>query len=540
MMTAERNEVNISLAAPNPIPPANLSSVLRYWAEHAPQRPCLAFWASDSKITRLRYGDFYARVQRVAEGLNALGLRPGDRCVIHLENSVAFMLAFWACHELQAIAVPTVVAAAEDELRFILGHCEPALVFVGTSDIGKVTRACSRLSSRPTIVVDSPETEDPSLHPMDDLPGSSQYVAGGEPTDVACILYTSGATARPKGVMLSHAGSLFAGETLGQHLRIRPDDRVLTCLPLFHVNGLYLQMLPTLMAGAELILTPRFSVSQYWRWVNTFDVTVAHLVAGPIRLLVDREPSALDRAHRLRVMTFGLPLDDQEICQFEERFGVPLSMGWGLTESCCGGTHMPLYAGRRPGYQAIGRAELGWEVRVVGEAGDELPRGAIGELVIRSRGLMLGYYQDPIGTAAALRDGWLLTGDLGFADDENYFHFAARKKDMLKTDGENVAASDVERVLNEHAAVVESAVVGFPDRIRGEVGYAFVVVDPQLNLDLKELSAFCQARLPKFKVPVEFEIRSSLPKTSIGKVAKGRLLAKTDPRASMMSDTDIA
>jgi crotonobetaine/carnitine-CoA ligase len=344
-------------------------------------------------------------------------------------------------------------------------------------------------------------------------------VAGEE----AIVLYTSGSTARPKGVVLGHRGTLFTGESYAQHFRLQPADRVLTCMPLFHVSGLFLQMLPVAMTGATLVLAPKFSLSSYWRWVREHGITVGHLPNGPLRLLGMQEPAASDRAHRLRLMTQALPLDTDEMVAFERRFGAPLGMVWGMTESSGGGTFMPPHFNHRPEYQAIGPAMLGWQVRVIDEAGAELPVGEPGELTIRAPGLMLRYLDDPGTTADALRDGWLHTGDIGYVDGDGCLHFVERKKDMIKRSGENVAAGEIERVIGEHPGVRTCAVVGVPDPLRGEAIVAFVVPEPGAAIDADGIVAFCADRLAWFKVPQHVEVRQGLPLTSIGKVQKGTL-----------------
>lgn len=346
------------------------------------------------------------------------------------------------------------------------------------------------------------------------------------------ILYTSGTTSRPKGVMLGAAGSLYTATSYANQLRLRGDDTVLTCMPLFHVNGMFLQLASTLVAGARFVLAERFSVSRYWSWLSDHEVTVAHLVAGPIRLLLEATPEP--PSHRLRTMSFGLPLADAEIAEFEARFGIPLRMVWGSTETCCGGTMMPLDFGARPGLQQIGPAMAGWEVRAVREDFSTCAPGEVGELVVRSPGVMLGYHRDPEASAECLREGWVRTGDLGRRDEDGYFEFVDRIKDMLKPGGENVAASEVERVLLAAPGVRECAVVGVPDPVRTELVVAVVVADPGAPPTAAELTAHCRERLAAFKVPAAVEFRDSLPKTSIGKVRKGELrgeLAHLSPRS---------
>lgn len=496
-----------------------LRDVLAYQAQAAGDRSFLQFCEFDGAVQAFTYAHFHDRVRRLATGLRELGLRPQDRCLLALPNSVAFMLAFWAAQEVGAVAVPTVAGAASDELAYLVGHCEPWGVVTDVDGLAAVSDALEG-SARPVVVAGGEGAGGPDL---DALIGAHEPSARGQDaSETAMLLYTSGTTARPKGVLLSHAACLFAAESNAQHLRLQPADRTLTCLPLFHVNGALLQMLPVALTGAALVLTPRFSVSRYWGWVARFDISMAHLVAGPVRLLLSDAAPAPDD-HTVRAMTFGLPLTDAEIERFERRFGIPLIMAWGLTESCAGGTLMPMYSGRRPGHQAIGVPLHGWDLRVFDDDDRELLAGEVGELVIRSPGIMSGYYRDPDATAEALRNGWLHTGDLGYAEPDGHLRFHGRKKDMIKPSGENVAASEVERVLADHPAVQECAVIGVPDPVRSEAVKAYVVCRPGETAGEDELIVFCAERLSAFKVPTKWELVSELPKTSIGKVNKGLL-----------------
>lgn len=502
-----------------------IRDILRTGADLQPSRSFAACVDMNGEVCTFTTTEFYDHVTRHAAALGELGLRPGDKCVIHLPNGPEFLFAFWALQELNVIAVPTINEYAADELEYVVNHCGAWGVITDTSGAEKAVKERRTQGAAKVIVTGSKATQANTIA-LDELlaarpdPGYS-HSCDGAAHDEAMILYTSGTTARPKGVVLTHESSLFAADSNARHLRLQPTDRVLTCMPLFHVNAMFLQMLPAAVTGSFFVLTPKFSVSRYWDWVRDYKITVAHLVAGPIRMLAAQPPAGEDTDHFLRVMTFGLPLSKKEIVAFEQRFGVPLSMAWGLTESSSTATHMPLYLGRRPDFQSIGSALPGWRIKVWDENDGEVDAGVVGELVIRSPGVMKGYYLDPKSTTAALRGGWLHTGDLGFVDDEGYFHFVDRKKDMIKTSGENVAASEVERVMVNHPMVEECAVIGIPDTMRGEIVKAVVV--PSGVIGTEELIAFCAAHLAAFKVPRVIEFATELPKTSIGKIQKGVL-----------------
>jgi carnitine-CoA ligase len=501
----------------------HLRDILRYRAAVDPTRTFLVYAESDEHAHSTTYGDFYDQVTALAGGLRGAGLEPGRRCAIHLPNSLEFVLAFWALQEAGAVAVPTITQYVAEELAYVVENSDAWGVITDNERLAKVTTVRSHRADLEVVVVGQAESGVRSLEELmhtetHDAPDDSELSAE------ALIIYTSGSTARPKGVRLTHRGSLFTAESYAQHFRLQQTDRILTFMPLFHVSGLFLQMLPVASTGATLILTPKFSLSRFWRWVRDFNITVVHMIAGPARLLLGATPTADDLHHTLRLMTLALPLASEDMVNFEARFGIKLCMVWGMTESSGGGTFMPPLLGHRPEYQVVGRQMLGWEVTAVDDEGADVGVGAPGELTIRSPGLMAGYVGDADSGASAIREGRLHTGDIGVIDDRGYVHFIDRKKDMLKPYGENVAASEVEATLLQHPAVAEAAVVGVPGHpLRGETIVAFVVGRPEQSVTPSDLVEHCATRLASFKIPSIIEVADELPKTSIGKVQKGEL-----------------
>jgi crotonobetaine/carnitine-CoA ligase len=499
----------------------DLPSILSYWADATPYADFLTFQGLDGGPTSWTYGQFRAAVAHLAELLRDSGLRPGDRCVVHTGNSRGFMSLFWAVQEVGAVIVPTIAQYSADELGFVIEDCNASVV-IATPDLADTALEAIGDSGRILLVeggVDADGRLALEHRQGDPLAGGR---GGDLPEEVALVLYTSGTTSRPKGVMLSHSGLLYTARTYAEHFRLQAGDRTLTCLPLFHANGLLLQMIPVALSGGSIVVTPRFSASQYWDWVDRFDVTVTHLVAGPIRLL--RGGAAEPDTSRVRLMSHGMPLTTDEIRGFEERFGIPLIMVWGSTETGCGGTLMPLDAERRPGHQNIGKAMPGWQVAVTDpDTGTDLPAGDLGELWVKSPGVMVGYLGRPETTEETLVDGWVRTGDLGWVDEAGYFHFVDRLKDMLKPSGENVAASEVERVIIDHPSVHKCAVVGLPDEVRMETVVAVVVPEEGADPTADEIRAHCGEHLASFKVPSRVEFRRELPETSIGKTRKAEL-----------------
>jgi crotonobetaine/carnitine-CoA ligase len=335
---------------------------------------------------------------------------------------------------------------------------------------------------------------------------------GGEferaPQELLAVLYTSGTTSKPKGVMVSHAAYLHCGEAVAQHVRLRPEDRNLIVLPLFHGNAQYYSTMSALVTGASIALAPRFSASRWSEQAALMRATVASLFAAPIRMILAAEPSQYDRKHKLRVTLFAQNVTQDQLDAFEERFGCPLAQLYGMTETVAPPTINPLYGERRN--MSIGRPTLDTRVRI--EDGQLVVAGEPGKT------LMSGYLDNPEATADVLRDGWLYTGDGVRADDDGFLYFVDRKKDLIKRAGENVSTVEVEQILDQHPAVYESAVVGLPDEMYDEIVAAFVV--PASDVSADELIAFCRDRLAKFKVPARIEFVDELPRTPVGKVQK--------------------
>jgi crotonobetaine/carnitine-CoA ligase len=281
-----------------------------------------------------------------------------------------------------------------------------------------------------------------------------------------------------------------------------------------------------LVTGASLALVPRFSASRWSEQAATLGATVASLFAAPMRMILAAAPSRYDRAHALRVGLFAQNLTSGQIRAFEERFGVPMAQLYGMTETVVPPTINPVYGDRRP--DSIGRPILGARLRVVDDAGRDVDPGVSGELLVGGEpgyDLMSCYLDAPDQTARVLRDGWLHTGDTVRADEDGYLYFVDRAKDLIKRAGENVATGEVERVIDEHPAVFESAVVGVPDDMYDEAVKAFVVLVPGAHLAADELRTWCAERLARFKVPEHVEMVAELPRTSVGKIQKHLLRA---------------
>jgi len=504
---------------------ATLPAAFAFRAADDPDQECLVDVRDGLPTRRWSYAELDRAIDEVAAGLASTGVGRGDRVVLRLRNTGEFVLALLGALRAGGIAVPTIRQYSPDELRFALEDSEASCLIFDDDERGPI----EAVVPAGVATFHAGEADEPGAA-LAELRGAAQR--GGEergverpPSDLdafedALIFYTSGTTSRPKGVVLSHGAILDAGLNNAEGWRLRASDRSYVVLPLFHCNALFMQLTPALLSGATAILGDRYSASRYLDECREHRVTLANLTAGAIRSLLAQPAGAGDRDHEIRLLTFGLPLHGEEIEAAEARYGFPVRMAYGLTETAAGGTRGPLHLDPRSGWQSLGPAQSGWDVAIADERGNFLAPGEVGEILLRGPGLMDRYWRQPELTAGALRAGWLRTGDLGSVDRSGFAHFHSREKDMLKPRGENVAASEIELALERHPAVVEAAVVGVFDPHHEERVVAVVAGGGCAD---EELSAHCGELLAPFKVPSQFVWVEELPKTSIGKINKGEV-----------------
>lgn len=342
--------------------------------------------------------------------------------------------------------------------------------------------------------------------------------------DAACVMYTSGTTGPSKGVIMPHAHVYLFGLGTVENMGLIESDRFYIVLPLFHANGMFMQLYATLITGAEAVLREKFSAGRWIHDVFDFDITITNSLGAVVSFVLSQEPSPLDRRHRLRAIGVApnLPeLDDQ----LRERFGIQEVFGmYGMTE-----VNIPLYtqAGDvRPG--SCGRVwDRYYELQIVDPETDlPVPAGDIGEIVVRSKlpfGFMAGYLNMPEKTVEAWRNFWFHTGDAARMDEDGYVYFVDRIKDCIRRRGENISSFEIEKVIGAHPGVVEVAAVAVESDIPGAEDEVKVVVVPAGDLDVEELREYCVRQLPRFAVPRYVEYLDSLPKTPTGKVRKTRL-----------------
>lgn len=493
-------------------------------AARRPEHPFLVF--GDAEVS---YADACRRIGRVAAGFARLGVGPGDRVACYLRNCPEFLWTWFAVNALGATLVPINTGFRVEEASYPVQHAGARWLVTGAEGF-EVTREVYRRSRTlaDLIVVGEGDWERGIAFAelADERP--LRLEGRATPDAIATIIYTSGTTGRPKGVMQPHRNYVLTGEGFRSWLDLGPEDRLMTPLPLFHINAQAYSTMGAIAAAATLVLLERFSASRFWQDARRYGATQANVIGSMLALLAKALPEPDERAHRLRVL-YGAPVPRDLFEPFERRFGVTLLEGYGLSE-CTFGTILPLRGLRKPGSMGLPRAlptrGITNQMKVVAPDGRECGSGEVGEIVIRTTVIMGGYYADPEATAQALRDGWLWTGDCGYRDADGYFYFVDRRKDVIRRRGENIASGEVETVLDAHPGVLESAVVGVPSVLSEDDVVAVVVPRSEAAPTEAELRAWCAQRLARFKVPARILFSEALPKTPTAKVQKDRLRAE--------------
>ncbi len=447
------------------------------------------------------YAELDGLANRAAHALRARGVGRGDRVTLACGNSVEYVVAAFGVLKAGGVLHPINPGLGAAELAYIVGHAAPRVLVADAASAPRMAEAGVPIVPAETLAEGGADA------PPDVVL---------EPDDLSTLLYTSGTTGRPKGVLFTHGRSGTSGPHFITALGLLPDDVILAVTPLFHGNA-WGAVVTALHAGATAAFPKSFHASAFWDLVHETGATVLFTLGTVLAMLLTRDPSPAERSHRLRVI-LGLgsaPIRDR----VRERFGVHDVL------ECFGSTDAGVVTieprGEPPRAGSCGPPVPGVSVRILDDAGQPVAPGATGEIAVESPARMAAYFKDPEATARALRDGWFLSGDLGFLDGDGWLHFVDRKRDVIRRGGENVSSVLVEKTLREHPAVAEAAVIGVPDPVLGQEIKAFVVPSGAVTVD--DLRAFAEARLARFQVPRLWELRESLPKTPTQRVEKYRL-----------------
>jgi len=504
-----------------------LPAVLREAAAAQPDKPCVRTVSGDG----LTYAEMLDLTERRAAGLTGLGVTKGDRVLLLMDNSIDMIACWFAINLIGAVEVPVNTANRGPSLVHAANNSGARVAIIDANYAGVLDEVADELETLTAVVIRGASDARPkdivvALEDLDRSPNGAQPVAVSH-RDPAAIIYTSGTTGPAKGVVVPHGHMYtFAGHVVEQ-LRIVEDDVYYICLPMFHANAQFMQVLPCLMTGATVVLADAFSASGWLDDLRACGATVTSMLGVMAQYVFNRPAGPHDTDHGVRRMvTIPIPAVIAE--EFETRFNTTCVEAYGMTEIC-----LPLYRPMdeplRPG--SCGKALDKWfEVAIVDPETDEpLPDGETGEIVVRPKvpfTTFLGYHAMPDRTVEAWRNLWFHTGDAGRRDSDGYYYFMDRLNDRIRRKGENVTAYDIEVALTELPEVEDCAVIGKPAREGEDDIKAFLVLaDDAKAPDLVAVLSHCVKRLPYFAVPRYLEVPDDFPKTSTGQVLKRELRA---------------
>ncbi|MET9616463.1 acyl-CoA synthetase [Kitasatospora indigofera] len=477
----------------------------------------------------LTYAQLHLRVLRLAHALRALGVGRGDRVAYLGPNHPAFLETLFATGALGAVFVPLNTRLAAAELAFNLGDSGSAVLVHAREQAEAAGAAASAAGTRRLISLDGPA---PGVLGYEDLLAGS----GTEPLDEAVapdspcmIMYTSGTTGRPKGAVLSHANITWNSVNVLVDTDLAADEVTLVAAPLFHTAGLNMSCLPTLLKGGRVVLLAAFDPDRVLELVGTRRVTAMFGVPTMFDAMAARPAWATTDLSSLRALNCGgAPVPERTIAAYLAR-GLAFSQGYGMTEASPG----VLYLDREQTTAKAGAAGVPHfftDTRVVRPDGSAAAPGESGEILVSGPNVMTGYWGRPEETAATFaEDGWLRTGDIARTDGDGYAYIVDRVKDMFISGGENVYPAEVENALLGHPDVAECAVIGVPDARWGEVGRAVVVLGPGATATGRDVLAFLDGRLARYKIPASVVLAGTLPRTASGKIVKPALRAAYGP-----------
>lgn len=493
----------------------DLNSYFNELAENFGDKTAIIFENGDENPINLSYKELNSNINKAANLLLSKGIKQGDFVALHLKNGIDFVLSFFAACKIGAVAVPINANFLRNDAEFIIKKTNPKLLI----------------------------TKQEFSHIYDDLrPNDMQILLGlSNQIDDCCeilntpkidnlkpaqIIFTSGTSSFPKGVVITHYNLIFAGHYSSWQIGLNGDDRYLTAMPLWHIDAQCTAMMPTFARGATFVLAYRYSASKFWSWILKHKITITECIPKMIRTLMLQKISPDEKDHSLREMLFYLTINEVDLQKFLDRFNLKSVLtSYGMSETIVGLiTDRPC---ERRKFPSIGRVGFCYEAKIVDKCGSELLSFENGEIWIkgeRGKSIFDGYFNDENATSKAFSDdGWLKTGDIGYTDESGYFYFVDRNINLIKVSGENVSSVEVENYISSCEKILEVAVVGVEDECCGEIVKACVVLKSGEILREDELIKYCKKGLAKFKVPSIVQFYDKLPKTSTGKVRKNLL-----------------
>lgn len=498
--------------------PRSIPELLRQRVAAAPDK---LFLFSEADQRQFTYTEFEAAVMCTARMLVAKGVRKGEVVSLLLPNSVEYVIAYFACWQIGALAGPINSLLKSQEIAYVVSNSDARALLVNSEFLPLIEKIRDELTSLQAVIKFDNEAD-----------ATCEEIAAHDPTTEidqeheAIIIYTSGTTGKPKGCLLTHGNVIANARQISSWLGFTETDRLLTIMPLFHMNAVSVTTMSALYAGGSTVVSPKFSASRFWQIISDYQITSFGSVATMLSMLLSTYPDGVPAGLKTDQLRFAMcgsaPVPAEVLRRFEEQFNCLVVEGYGLSESTCRSTFNPPDQRRRPGSCGV---PIGNEMRVVDEEDRDVPDGELGEIVLRGENILKGYYKNDAANATAFRNGWFHTGDIGYRDTDGFYYIVDRKSDMIIRGGENIYPREIDEVLYQHPDIAAAAAVGVKDELYGEEVAAVVVLKPGANTTAQEVIDYCKARLADFKCPKAVHFVNDIPKGPTGKLLK-RELAK--------------
>lgn len=528
--------------------PNNITALLATRAANSPDK---LFLLSENDGRQFTYSQFEMAVDRTAAMLVSHDIAKGDVASLLMPNSAEYIIAYFACWKLGALAGPVNSLLKEHEIEFVMNNSEAKAILVASEfqeQIENIRNNLPYLKSIITFDDEAEATRDFSCQRPDReggqvsegaLDGHPNAAAeSGTPPDAqasdmidrdndAIIIYTSGTTGKPKGCLLTHGNIIANARQISHWLKFTENDRLLTIMPLFHMNAVSVTTMSALYAGGSTVVSPKFSAKKFWNIISDYQITSFGSVATMLAMLLNTYPDGVPEGLKTDQLRFAMcgsaPVPAKVMKKFEETFNCSVIEGYGLSESTCRSTFNPPDERRRAGSCGL---PIGNEMTVVDDDDNEVPDGELGEIVLRGENILKGYFKNPEATEKAFRGGWFHTGDVGYRDKDGFFYIVDRKTDMIIRGGENIYPREIDELLYQHPAVAAAATIGVPDQLYGEEVAAFIVLKNGAQATQEEIIDYCKTELADYKCPKSIHFVKDIPKGPTGKLLKRELAAR--------------